>query len=254
MKDNLVNFYEERYSTDQYIKMLEVVPYKKYPTNRNETCVKYFIDHFQNEGIVLELGAGNGTIANSILKQNKKISKYYITDLSKNRLSNIKDNIEDDRVYTKQIDVENFNFEEIEKVDAIIMVALIEHLIDPLGTMKKIREVLKPNGFVYIDTPNIADYGARFKLARGIFPSTSSKNEGLLTYDNQPVSLHDEGHLHYFTYSALSNMLINYCGFDDITKHYQMVGKRFLGKMIHHQLAKMWPEMFSTLILIARKH
>ena len=252
MKDGLIHHYEEKYAAEREAKALEIVPYKKYPINRFETCVKYFVDNFQQGGSVLELGAGNGIVANSILKQNSKISKYIISDLSENRVLGVKNTINDDRVEARKIDVENFDYESIEKVDAVIMVALIEHLIDPMATMKKIRKVLKPGGFIYIDTPNIADYGSRFKLLKGNFPSTASKNEGLLTYDNEPVTLYDEGHLHYFTYKSLSDMLVRYCGFQQTTKHYQMIGKRFLGKAFHYHLAKMWPEMFSSLIIIAK--
>lgn len=252
MKESLIGHYEEKYAHEKNLKTLGFIPYNKYPADRYASCVKYFIDNFQQDGVVLELGAGNGIVANSILKQNERISKYIVSDLSENRLSGIKNSIEDDRVCTKQIDVENFNFETIEQVDAIIMVALIEHLIDPLGTMRKIKKALKPDGFVYIETPNIANYGCRYKLLKGIFPSTASKNEGLLTYNDEPVTLYDEGHLHYFTYRSLSGMLTRYSGFKETTKYYHMIGKRFLGKRIHHQLAKMWPEMFSSLILIAR--
>lgn len=251
-KINLVNHYENKYSHEKDNKSLEFISYKKYPENRFEAGVKYFIDNFSNGGTILELGAGSGNVANSILKQNDKIDKYIVSDLSKNRLDGIKRNIKDERVSTIQIDVEKFDYTSIEKVDAVIMIALIEHLIDPMETMKSIRKVLKPNGFVYIDTPNIADYGSRFKLLTGRFPSTASKKEGTLAYDNSPVTLYDEGHLHYFTYKSLSKMLTTYCNYKSTEKYYQMIGKRFLGKKIHNKLAKLWPEMFSSLILIAR--
>ena len=42
--------------------------------------------------------------------------------------------------------------------DAIIMNALIEHLIDPLRAMQGIRKLLRPGGLVYIDTPNLAKF------------------------------------------------------------------------------------------------
>ena len=250
-KKVLIEYYNNQYSHEKNNKVLEIIPYTKYPINRFEASVKYFVENF-NGGTILELGAGDGRVANSILKQVEKIDKYIISDLSISRLEGIKNSIDDKRVEIQKIDVEEFDYDSIEKVDAVIMIALIEHLIDPLGTMKKIKKVLKPNGFVYIDTPNIAEYGSRFKLLTGRFPSTASKKEGNLTYDNKPVTLYDEGHLHYFTYKSLSEMLINYCGFEKTEKYYQMVGRRFLGKRIHHQLAKIWPEMFSTLILIAR--
>ncbi len=251
-KKNLIEHYDDKYSHEKNNKHLEFISYKKYPINRFEACIKYFVDNFTKRGTILELGAGSGNVADSILKQVENIDKYIISDFSVNRLEGIKYSINDKRMVIKRIDVEEFDFNNIEKVDAVIMIALIEHLIDPIGTMKKIKSVLKPNGFVYIDTPNIAEYGSRFKLLTGRFPSTASKKEGNLTYNNEPVTLFDEGHLHYFTYKSLSKMLINYCGYEKTEKYYQMVGRKFLGKRIHNQFAKIWPEMFSSLILIAR--
>ena len=97
------------------------------------------------------------------------------------------------------------------------MVALIEHLIDPLNTMKKISSLLTKDGFCFIMTPNIAKYTQRLKLLSGRFPSTESIEEGLITYGGQPVTLHEEGHLHYFTFKSLSRMLTERCGFDKIS-------------------------------------
>ena len=237
----LRNHYENKYSD---VKSIEYIPYVKYPVNRLESCVKYFADNFQG-GSILELGSGYGQVANSILKQNKQISKYIISDVSKSQLNNIE--IKDKRVSVERIDVDNFAY--TGKVDAVIMIALIEHLIDPLGAMREIRKVLNPGGFVYIDTPNISDYGARFKLLTGRFPSTASRCQGCMTYDGEPVSLYDEGHLHYFTYKSLSDMLA-LCGYKTI-KHSQMTGRLFLGRRVHSFLARLWPDLFSSLILIA---
>ncbi|MEA3480072.1 MAG: class I SAM-dependent methyltransferase [Bacteroidota bacterium] len=251
MENDLKNFYENKYVIEKDKTNIETISYKKYPINRYEAGIKYFSDNFKG-GSILELGAGNGIITNSILKANKNIDRYLASDLSSNRLNGIKKNIEDSRLEVKQIEVESFDFATIGQFDAIIMIALIEHFIDPLNTMRRVKEALKPGGFIYIDTPNIADYGARFKLLRGKFPSTGSKSEGLLTYDNQNVTLHDEGHLHYFTYRSLSRMLINYSGFSKTEKYYYPVGRLFFGKAIHYKLAKFYPELFSALALIAK--
>jgi SAM-dependent methyltransferase len=135
--------------------------------------------------------------------------------------------------------------------DAVIMVALIEHLIDPLRAMQRIRQFLKPGGFVYIDTPNIAKYTQRVKLLLGKFPSTASMNEGLTTYEGAQCDLYDEGHLHYFTYRSLSLMLTERCGFSEVVKLGYPAGRKPLGKYIHNVLATIWPELFSELAIIA---
>ncbi len=251
--NDLKNFYETKYEEEVNLNFLEIIPLQKFPTNRFEACIKYFSEKFKG-GKILELASGNGQMANTLLKNNKNITHFLATDLSDHRLQAIKNNISDPRLEVKNMNVEEFNAEEIEKFDAIIMVALIEHLIDPLNTMKKILTLLKPGGMIYIDTPNIADYGCRFKLLKGKFPSTASKNEGLITYDNKKVSLFDEGHLHYFTYNSLATMLTQHCGFSKTEKYYYPVGKLYFGKAFHYKLAKWKPELFSPLALVAYKN
>jgi 2-polyprenyl-3-methyl-5-hydroxy-6-metoxy-1,4-benzoquinol methylase len=50
--------------------------------------------------------------------------------------------------------------------DAVTLVDVLEHLPDPLGTLKEIRRVLKPDGFLYIVTPNIASVTAKLMRSR----------------------------------------------------------------------------------------
>jgi SAM-dependent methyltransferase len=166
----------------------------------------------------------------------------------------MKNNLHDKRFSAVELNVDNIPAEMYEKkYDAILMIALIEHLIDPLRAMQNIHKLLKPGGFVYIDTPNIAKYSNRLKLLRGKFPSTASTNEGLTTYEGKPVDLYDEGHLHYFTYRSLSKMLIDYCGYSSVKKLGYHISSGLFGKQVHYKLSKMNPELFSELLLVTYK-
>ena len=129
---------------------------------------------------------------------------------------------------------------------------LLEHLADPMGALVRIRRLLRPGGFLYLDTPNIAKYTRRLKLLFGRFPSTASRDEGLTTYDGQPVDLHDEGHLHYFTYRSLSRLLVERCGFSSVEKLPYFTGGRLLGARGDHALACAWPQLFAELCVVAR--
>ncbi len=248
----LTDFYDKVYEEEKNLQDIQLIPYVKHPVNRSEACLKFFIEHFQG-GDVLELAAGSGALAKSLLASNLKIDSYLASDWSVSRLEGMRKVLNDKRMQIAQIDAENIDTEKLGQYDAILMVALIEHLIDPMQAMITIGKLLKPGGFVYIDTPNIADYGARFKLLRGKFPSTASRNEGLTKYNGKPVDLYDEGHLHYFTYRSLSVMLRQYCGFKKVEKNYFPVGKLFFGRKIHYALAKWKPELFSELVLVAYK-
>ncbi len=249
--DKLKEFYEAHYSDDAEKKELPVFKYTKNPVNRSQACIKYFVDN-KIGGEILELGAGNGTLVNSLLISNPEIKRYVATDLSAPRLQSIKNNVKSEKLEVKELDIENFKAEETGQFDAVIMLALIEHLLDPISAMKEVKKLLKTKGFVFIETPNVADIGHRLKLLRGRFPSTASNNEGLISYKGKPVKFFDNGHLHYFTFRSLTNMLKNYCGYGEVKKVPAPTGTLFFGKKIHNILAKIKPEMFSSVFVVAK--
>lgn len=251
MSEQLKNFYESHYKHDAQNKKLDIVKYTKTPTDRTQACIKYFVDN-KISGDILEFGAGDGTLTNSLLNADLNINRYLATDLSRPRLESIKNNVNNDKLDISELDIENFNHEDYGKFDAIIMLALIEHLIDPISAMKNVKKLLKPNGIIFIETPNVAELGYRLKLLRGKFPSTASKNEGLTSYGGKPVSFLDNGHIHYFTFKSLTLMLKNFCGYSNVIKYNAPVGKLYLGKSIHTFLSKLRPEMFSSVFLIAK--
>ena len=249
-KDTLKDHYERKYSHESTANLIESIKTTNAPTSRFEAVVKYFPKYFK-DGDVLEIGAGRGNVAKALLSSDIKVTSYNMSDLSVARIEGIRKNLDDTRVKVMEMDAENINESEHGKYDAVIMIALIEHLVDPLRAMQEIRKVIKPGGFIYIDTPNIAKYTQRIKLLLGRFPSTASMNEGLTTFSGEPADLYDEGHLHYFTYRSLSLMLTERCGFSKVIKLGYPGGFKPLGKQAHNFLANMWPEMFSELAIIA---
>jgi 2-polyprenyl-3-methyl-5-hydroxy-6-metoxy-1,4-benzoquinol methylase len=249
MNRSLRNYYEHQYDLDSEIKSIETIKKTCLPTNRHEAIVKYFPKYFKG-GSVLEIGAGNGCIAKTLLASELGISSYTLSDISEKRLEEIDKNLNDSRVRIKYIDVDDVPVQECNKYDAVLMIALIEHLIDPLGAMQKINKLIKPGGFVIVQTPNIAKYTRRIKLLLGQFPSTASKKEGLMKYSNEPVDLYDEGHLHYFTYRSLSSMLLERCNYIKVIKIPYPDGKLILGRYLHNRLAMLWPELFADVAMI----
>jgi 2-polyprenyl-3-methyl-5-hydroxy-6-metoxy-1,4-benzoquinol methylase len=249
-KETLKKHYERKYSSESSVSSVELIRTVTIPTSRFEAVVKFFPMYFKG-GDIIEFGAGNGNVAKTLLKSELKIASYTLGDISLSRLKGLLRNLEDGRVTVLPIDAEDIPESADGNYDAIIMIALIEHLIDPLGAMQRIRQLLKPGGFVYIDTPNIAKYTQRVKLLLGRFPSTSSMNEGLTTYSGAHATLYDEGHLHYFTYRSLSLMLTERCGFSRVVKLGYPAGRNPLGKHVHNYCATFWPELFSELAIIA---
>jgi len=249
-RKRLEDHYAKKYIQDAHEGGIETIPLVAYPSSRFEAAIKNLLES-QVGGDVLELGAGNGVIAKTLLEVLPGIASYTATEISAPRLKSMGDNIRDPRLRVIPLDAENLQGMEEGGFDLIIMIALIEHLVDPLGAMGRLRKLLKPGGAVYIDTPNIAKYTRRLKLMLGRFPSTASSAEGLITYEGREVDLFDEGHLHYYTYRSLSAMLVRRCGFSRVRKFVSPGGGSPFGKHLGYAMAKAWPEMFSDVVILA---
>jgi len=246
----LQGHYERKYADESKATSIEPIVTTSAPRSRAEAVVKFFPRFFKG-GDVLEIGAGDGRVAKAMLSSDLAVSSYTLGDISSPRLEGVQRNLDDSRARILELDAENVPESEYGKYDAVIMLALIEHLIDPLRAMQGIGRLLKPGGFVYIDTPNMAKYTRRIKLLFGRFPATASWNEGLTTYSGESVDLHDEGHLHYFTYRSLTLMLVKMCGFSNVIKLAYPGGETPLGRHVHYCLAALRPELFSELAVVA---
>jgi SAM-dependent methyltransferase len=89
--------------------------------------------------------------------------------------------------------------------DAVTIIAVLEHIFDPYSIIREIRRVLRPNGILVIDVPNVAAFTNRIRILFGRIPVTSH-DAGW-----------DGGHLHYFTKHALDHFLQSE-GFDVLAR------------------------------------
>ncbi len=207
-------------------------------------------DRFQNAvslatrdagGVYLEIGAGDGRCAMSLLD---RYDRFVLTDISLPRIEQLKRTFaQEPKITVVQHNIECDELPE-EAFNTVALTAVIEHFIDPIGVLKKVQRSLRPGGRVIIDTPNIAKWTRRLKLIAGYFPSTASLGEGLVRYDRRTrTDLHDEGHLHYFTFRSLHKLCVERAGF----RRVQHVG---YGSW---PLCSIWPALFSEISVVAYK-
>jgi SAM-dependent methyltransferase len=57
-------------------------------------------------------------------------------------------------------------FETEDKFDLVFMSHVIEHVLDPVATVAKIRTMLKPGGVLYLETPNVRALDSRLWKSR----------------------------------------------------------------------------------------
>ncbi len=77
--------------------------------------------------------------------------------------------------------------------DCILFADVLEHLVDPLAVLKKIRKFLKPSGTVVASIPNVQYLGLIHHLT-----------EGNWTYEKEGIL--DETHLRFFTFKEMEKL------------------------------------------------
>jgi len=239
MQSELLRHYDEKYRSSDF-KEVKPIIVTGHPRDRFQAAV-----HWCGSGEnYLEIGAGSGNV---MLSNRNKFKNAVGVELSQTRIPELKKLfLNDDGLKIISGNVEDYNLELQENYfDWIVMIAVIEHLVEPISALKYLRKLLKPGGKILIDTSNIAKWTRRIKLLFGFFPSTASLNEGLRMYDKKTqTDLFDEGHLHYFTYRSLSKMLIERSGYSEVSKcSYGSYGV----------LTQLLPNLFSECIVIATK-
>ena len=171
---------------------------------------------------ILDIGCGAGDNAR-IIKQ--VYPGHYITGVTSSwaEYDIAKKNM--DVCFCMDIEREHLpDIDEDEKFDVILFIHVLEHLVDPVTTIKKIvnSNYLKIGGKVIIALPNIANWRERWKIAIGKFEYTDG---GIM----------DKTHLHFYTFYTSPKYLIN--PIPDLLLHEHTVkGSVPLGLLRHHYL------------------
>jgi SAM-dependent methyltransferase len=239
-ESRLVEHYETKYRDADALRV-EPVSIVTQPRDRFQSAVRLALQ--RPGGRYLEIGAGSGTCALALLD---RFDGLVLTELAPVRVSALANLFYGNpRVTVLQNDIESAPLPfSNDYFDTVVMVAVIEHLFDPVAALQKLNRVLKPGGRLILDTPNIAKWTRRIKLAAGYFPSTASRDEGLLCYDGHtPTDLYDDGHLHYFTFRSLRRLCLERAGFSRVEAF--GYGPRGLGVI--------WPQMFSEIAIVVWK-
>ncbi len=103
----------------------------------------------KNAELILDIGCGNGWVAQHFLSKGKKVISMDIS--SKNPIRVLKDNPNENHVAIVA-DAYHLPFKK-NSIDAIIASEIMEHVYDPKLFIAKLGEVLKPGGKLIVTTP-----------------------------------------------------------------------------------------------------
>jgi ubiquinone/menaquinone biosynthesis C-methylase UbiE len=118
--------------------------------NLLEHLVRYEFVQGSLEKNVLDIGCGSGHGSNTLAPKFKEV---YGVDISNEAIQYAKDNWQLPNIKFSTGDSLNIPFPE-NQFDVVVAFEVFEHLSDWRKFLSEIKRVLKPNGLVYISTPN----------------------------------------------------------------------------------------------------
>lgn len=149
----------------------------------------------EKPGRVLDAGCGWGRIAKALLAEGFEVSAC---DLDTDRISPCPEGIDFQVVDLNQgLPYPDAFF------DYVCCTEVIEHVEDPFALIAGLRRILKPNGLLYITTPNILNMQSRLRyLFEGAYaffkyPVVEWMEDGTQDLHINPIRLHE---LEYYFY------------------------------------------------------
>jgi len=139
---------------------------------------------------VLDIGAADGSVAGALAQRGCRVVGVEVDAEAGSAAEK----------YCERVvigDVESLNLADIlegTRFDVVLLLDVLEHLRDPLTTLKQAAEQVKPGGRLIISLPNITHAAVRLQLLGGRFEYS---DKGLL----------DRTHLHFFDRQAVERLM-----------------------------------------------
>lgn len=136
-------------------------------------------DYIPDKSRVLDIGCSSGNLGAALIKQ--KQCQVVGLDIDKPDVERAKQRLTAAHVRN----VERDAIDDLDKFDVIIFADVLEHLLDPVAALNKVKKSLKPGGRIAFSIPNMAHISVRLLLLKGFFEYT-------------PIGVLDRTHLHYY--------------------------------------------------------
>jgi 2-polyprenyl-3-methyl-5-hydroxy-6-metoxy-1,4-benzoquinol methylase len=114
------------------------------------------IEGFKTKGRILDIGIGRGEF---LFEMKKRGWQVFGNELSDNLYTFAKNEYNLENIYNK--DLLDIDFPD-KLFDVITLWHVLEHLIDPLKSLKKINKILKEDGLIIIESPNFESLQRKF--------------------------------------------------------------------------------------------
>jgi len=164
-----------------------------------------------NPGKVLDAGCASGYLGSYY----RRLGADYLVGLELDRIAARKAK----RHFNKVFVIDLNRLREIKSLplkrqsfDTLVCANILEHLVDPLATLKELAKYLRPNGQLIASLPNVTFFMERFKILLGKFD-----------YDSQG-GIMDNTHLKFFNRQTAIELVKN-AGFEILEVDHARLGK-----------------------------
>jgi 2-polyprenyl-3-methyl-5-hydroxy-6-metoxy-1,4-benzoquinol methylase len=192
---------------------------------------------------LLDIGCARGLLMAELVRQNWNVSgiESHAEDAAIARAAGFS---------VLNCSVEDALLNNTESYKGIVIADVLEHLVDPTGTLTACRNLTESDGFIIISVPNIAHVSVRIQLLLGRFNYSDS---GIL----------DRTHLHFYTKKTIVE-LVEKCGLSvfrisptpaPIEKVFPALGRPSFSWVLQlgAKVARAWPSFFGyQFIVVAR--
>jgi SAM-dependent methyltransferase len=234
-RDVMKQVYQEY---DAY-QLKEYVPSKNEPDDPRVFQVSRLVGNGKR---VLDIGISRGDFAFALIKRGNEVIGL---DISAKAIEICKSR----GIKAYEVNIETDPLPDIGDFDAVLMLEILEHLIDPLTTLRKVRRVIRPSGLLLISTPNAAHVKWRLQLLRGCMPDFGENRR--ISVEPRPYNL-----LHK-TPLAIPDLykLLQMAGFKVVHLEPEDYGvsnawDRPGLRMLRNWLRCSWPSMFAGAVVV----
>lgn len=138
-------------------------------------------------GSLLDLACGDGLMTAMFAKHFRRVVGV---DASSAHIAEAKNRVKNGEFHESLIE----NFKTEEKFDAVFLLDIIEHVIDPIAILKKAASFLSPNGVLIVHVPNANAINRRLAVLMGTLTSC---------HELSPFDINVAGHRRTYELSTL---------------------------------------------------
>ncbi|MBV6479682.1 MAG: Ubiquinone biosynthesis O-methyltransferase [Ignavibacteria bacterium] len=220
--------YTEKYLNQYYSSYTNIGnEYEASHCNSHLECLRTIEIYGLREGKLFDIGCGSGALISIAKRKGWKVIGYDVDCTTVKAIS---------EKTGATIYCGDFNELKMEDqtIDIVTMLHVLEHLKNPLSYFKKINQVLKPNGFLFIVLPNI---NSRSSIVKLFLEKIKLKRKNIGAYYDT------EHHLFYFTPKSIRHFL-NINGFE--VKFIYSGKKPYKKQTLNHFSEKFLSKIFWT--------